>query len=109
MAEVEILLADVTVDVIELDEVEARALVAGFDEAEVTRARNDVARALRQRPERIIEQIDRRDDARRAFPIGVQHLRTGERKLAMFVPEARGHLTEREDPFVALQSIEKCI
>src|SRR5258708_7840641 len=72
MAEVEVLLEKIAVDVVELHEAEAGRLVAGIEKAEMAAVGDQVAGAAGKVGERIVEQIEAADEARPAPPLSMQ-------------------------------------
>src|SRR5713226_556867 len=107
MAEVEVLLEKIAVDVVELHEAEAGRLVAGIEKAEMAAVGDQVAGAAGKVGERIVEQIEAADEARRAALFSMQHVRVRYRELAVVLSEARHHLTLPEDTVILEEMIEE--
>src|SRR5258706_10090744 len=106
-AEVEILLAKITIDVVELQEAEACRLVTSVEETEMASVGDDVVLAARETGEDVVEKIETADEARSAVLIGVQYVGVRKRDLPVLLPEARGHLSLLKDPLAAKQVVEE--
>src|ERR1700682_3245762 len=106
-AEVEVLLPKIAVDVVELHEVKAGRLVATVDEAEVAAVGDDVERPAAYVGERVVEEVEAADDARRAALLVVQHVRPRQCQLAMLLPEARRDPAVAENAVRAQQVVEE--
>ena len=63
MPEVEVLLDQITVDIVELHEMESSDLVAYVEKREMPVVGDDIAASSLQMRERLVEKIDSSDDA----------------------------------------------
>src|SRR5260370_41317778 len=93
MAKVEVLLEKIAVDVVELHEAEAGRLVAGIEKAEMAAVGDQVAGAAGKGGERIVEQIEAADEARRAALFSMPYVRVRDREPVGVVSGALHHLT----------------